>query len=155
MEAPEHAPHHLVVGAVGTALVATTFVPEIDNNGIAGGGIFAEYTVVPNWLAIELDVRLLAAHEGTEFGGELPIDLLLKKPFELSEMLEAYIGIGATVVPNLHGGDHNAGIASVVGGYYWLSDHFALNAELDYNLLLAAPVVVQEVGASIGVALGI
>jgi hypothetical protein len=156
-EAPEHAPGHLVLGLGGTSLLATTFADSLEHNGSFGGGFFAEYTAVPGWLAIELDVRLLGAWEVDAFHGELPIDLLLKKPFELSEKVELYIGLGGTVVPILITANPQVlgGLASVVGGYYWLTAHVALAAEVDYNLLFGAPYVIQEVGGSAGVALGL
>ena len=80
--------HRFVAGA-GSAVEAT--------GGAAvnfGGSAFLEWTAVEEWLELELGIGLLRA----EGGVELPVGLLLKKPFRLSRRAEVMLGLGPELV---------------------------------------------------------
>jgi hypothetical protein len=99
-----------------------------------GVSLGVERVLVPGWLDVEVSV-LLAPGRG---GLTLPIDLVLKKPFELSPTIEAFVGLGlATEWLEAGEAETAYGAASQVGVYYWLDPHFALAFEGEYNLLLS------------------
>lgn len=92
-----------------------------------------ERVLVPGWLEAELSV-LVAPGPG---GLTLPIDLVLKKPFELSSSVEAFVGLGLATEWFEAGEQATAyGAASQLGMYYWFDPHFGLAFEGEYNLLL-------------------
>lgn len=99
-----------------------------------GVSIGIERVLLPGWLAAELSV-LVAPGTG---GLTLPIDLVLKKPFELSSSVEGFVGLGlATEWLEAGEAETAYGAASQLGAYYWLAPHFALAFEGEYNLLLS------------------
>ena len=117
-----------------------------------GGGVFGEYTFVPGWFQAEVGVRFLA--EGKE-KTVMPIDILLKKPFELDHSAEAFIAAGATIVPTIAGeGETTAGVATAVGSYFWVSQHVGLVFEVNYNLLFEEEPL-SELGGAVGIAYGL
>ena len=59
-----------------------------------GAGIFGEISAVPNWLEIELAIKALA----TADGALIPIDVLFKIPFHLTNTIHPFIGLGPTLV---------------------------------------------------------
>ncbi|HTV17127.1 MAG TPA: hypothetical protein VMG12_00610 [Polyangiaceae bacterium] len=102
--------------------------------GRVGVSIGVERVIVPGWLEAEVSV-LIAPGEG---GITLPIDLVIKKPFEFSHELEAFIGVGLATSWLKAGESETAyGAASQAGVYYWMDKHFALAFEGEYNLLLS------------------
>ena len=99
-----------------------------------GVSIGIERVLVPGWLAAELSV-LVAPGTG---GLTLPIDLVLKKPFEFSSSVEGFVGLGlATEWLEAGEAETAYGAASQLGANYWLAPHFALAFEGEYNLLLS------------------
>jgi hypothetical protein len=99
-----------------------------------GVSLGVERVLVPGWLDAEVSV-LVAPGSG---GLTLPIDLVLKKPFELSRSVEGFIGLGLATEWLEAGESETAyGAASQLGVYYWLDRHFALVFEGEYNLLLS------------------
>jgi hypothetical protein len=112
-----------------------------------GVSIGVERVLVPGWLDVEVSV-LVAPGSG---GLTLPIDLVLKKPFELSPTVEAFIGLGLATEWFEAGESETAyGAASQLGVYYWLDPHFALAFEGEYNLLLSPETEHEVVLASGG-----
>jgi hypothetical protein len=85
-EAIEHAIILGVGGAVEFELGDRSFHP--------GANVFAEYEAIENWLEFELGASMLSA----EGGVEMPIDLLLKKPFRLTRNVEFMVGLGLEIV---------------------------------------------------------
>lgn len=99
-----------------------------------GVSLGVERVLVPGWLDAEVSV-LIAPGTG---GLTLPIDLVLKKPFEFTHELEGFIGIGLATEWFEAGEAETAyGAASQLGAYYWVDSHFALAFEGEYNLLLS------------------
>lgn len=99
-----------------------------------GVSIGVERVLVPGWLDAEVSV-LVAPGAG---GLTLPIDLVLKKPFEFTHELEGFIGVGLATEWFEAGESETAyGAASQLGAYYWVDPHFALAFEGEYNLLLS------------------
>jgi hypothetical protein len=99
-----------------------------------GVSIGVERVLVPGWLDAEISV-LVAPGSG---GLTLPIDLVLKKPFEFSDRIEGFIGLGLATEWFEAGESETAyGAASQLGAYYWVDPHFALAFEGEYNLLLS------------------
>lgn len=101
-----------------------------------GVSIFYERELVPRWLEVELNVGLIDGAAGLQ----VPIDLLLKKPFHLGRRLTPYIGIGPSIelFPR---GDRSPlpGVTGGVGLYLWLSRDFGLDLELDYTAHFLSP----------------
>ena len=98
-----------------------------------GVSIGVERVLVPGWLDAEISV-LVAPGSG---GLTLPIDLVLKKPFEFSHRVEGFIGLGLATEWFEAGESETAyGAASQLGVYYWVDPHFALAFGGEYNLLL-------------------
>ena len=81
--------HRFIVGAGGA------FELEITGASVHGGGsLFLEWEAIDKWLELELGIAGLAA----EGGVEVPIDLLVKKPFRLSRRVELMVGLGPELV---------------------------------------------------------
>lgn len=136
----------------GAAFAALGPVGRKEATAAIGGGVFGEYTIIPSWLQAEASVRFLA--EGSE-KLVMPVDLLLKKPFELDHGAEAFIAAGGTIVPVLSGeGETAGGLATAVGSYFWLNQHAGLAFELNYNLIAEAELV-HELGGALGVVYGL
>ncbi len=53
-----------------------------------------EWDAIENWLEFEVGASILSADGGVE----VPIDLLVKKPFRLSRWAELMVGVGPEVV---------------------------------------------------------
>lgn len=115
---------------------------------LAGVAISYERVLVPGWLEAEI-TALFAPGEG---GLTLPVDVVLKKPFELTHEWEAFVGLGLATEWFESGERETAyGLGTQLGGHYWLDEHFALELEGEYNLLVhpetAHEVVVAAGGA--------
>lgn len=110
--------------------------PEAEGDRVlrrVGVSLGVERVFVPGWLAAEVSV-LLAPGTG---GITLPIDLVLKKPFEFSHEFEGFLGLGLATEWFEAGESETAyGISSQLGMYYWMNPHFALALDGEYNLLL-------------------
>jgi hypothetical protein len=112
----------------------------------AGVAISYERVLVPGWLEAEV-TALFAPGEG---GLTLPVDLVLKKPFEFTHEWEAFVGVGLATEWFEAGEQETAyGLGTQLGGHYWLDEHFALEVEGEYNLLLH-PETAHEVVAAAG-----
>ena len=117
----------------------------------SGANAFLEYEAIESWLELELEISLLAA----EGGREVPIDLLVKKPFRLSRDIELMIGIGPEIV-RVWGTEKNG---TFVGGelvfdfMFWPSRHVGLWIEPTYSLIFRSGVS-HSVGTTGGVIFG-
>jgi hypothetical protein len=99
-----------------------------------GVSIGFERVLIPGWLDAEVSV-LVAPGSG---GLTLPIDLVLKKPFELSQQVEGFVGLGLATEWFEAGESETAyGAASQLGVYYWMGSQFALAFQGEFNLLLS------------------
>jgi hypothetical protein len=111
-----------------------------------GIAISYERVLVPGWLEAEI-TALFAPGAG---GLTLPVDLVLKKPFEFSHEWEAFVGLGLATEWFEAGEQETAyGLGTQLGAHYWLDEHFAIEVEGEYNLLLH-PETAHEVVAAIG-----
>jgi len=108
---------------------------ELDLPGASthgGGNVMLEYEAIDGWLEFELGVSALSVHGGLE----VPIDLLVKKPFRLSDGAELMIGLGPEVV-HVTGPDHGTfgGIEFVADFMFWPTHHFGWWLEPSYDLV--------------------
>ncbi|MGD0678273.1 MAG: hypothetical protein ABSC94_22920 [Polyangiaceae bacterium] len=81
--------HTIIVGVGGAA--------ELELRGGAvhpGGNLMLEWDAIENWLELEVGASVLSADGGVE----VPIDLLVKKPFRLTRWAEFMVAIGPEVV---------------------------------------------------------
>ena len=117
-----------------------------------GVGAFVEYSLIHEVLEVELGVHLFPGADASA----LPIDLLFKHPFELSERIHPFVGLGPTIVPRFGsaGGKTLFGGVVEAGSYFWLTHHVGLLAQVAYNLLGGAGEVVHEFQADGGVVFG-
>ena len=67
----------------------------------------------------------------------LPVELFLKKPFQLGSIAEPFVGVGVAA-EWLDAGEYEPryGIASELGSYFWLNSHVGLVLESEYSLLM-------------------
>jgi hypothetical protein len=86
-ETPEHT---IILGIGGAAEL------ELGDGSVhPGGNVMVEWDAIENWLEFEVGVSVLAADGGVE----VPIDLLVKKPFGLTRWAEFMVAVGPEVVP--------------------------------------------------------
>jgi hypothetical protein len=142
----EELDHTVIVGAGAAAEL------ELGNAGLHPGlNVFIEYEAIENWLELELGVSVLAA----EGGLEIPVDLLVKKPFRLTRHLELMIGIGPQIV-RISGTDKNG---TFIGGelvfdfMFWPTRHVGLWLEPAYAFVFRDGVS-HSVGTTGGVIFG-
>jgi hypothetical protein len=142
----EELEHTVIVGVGGAAEL------ELGNAGLHPGlNVFIEYEAIENWLELELDVSLLAA----EGGLEIPVDLLIKKPFRLTRHLELMIGIGPQIV-RVSGTEKNGtfiGGEAVLDFMFWPTRHVGLWLEPNYAFVFRNGVS-HSVGTTGGVIFG-
>ena len=85
----ENTEHTIIVGVGGAGeleLPSGSFHP--------GANVMLEWDAIESWLELEVGASFLSA----EGGLEVPIDLLVKKPFRLAWWSEFMIGVGPEVV---------------------------------------------------------
>lgn len=147
-EGEEHH-NHFFLGANGQAL-AVIAGGEVAPAG--GGGAFFEFTVIENWLEIEAAVHVLSSHGELE----LPIDVLLKKPFHATKSIHPYVGLGPAVLPIFasEGTKVYGGLAFAGGSYFWFTQHVGWSVGLNYNLLFGGGSIKNEVGGTSGIVFG-
>jgi hypothetical protein len=86
----EDVEHTIIMGVGGAS--------ELELRGGAvhpGGNLTIEWDAIENWLEVEVGASVLSADGGVE----VPIDLLVKKPFRLTRWVEFMVAIGPEVVP--------------------------------------------------------
>ena len=81
--------HTIIVGVGGAGEL------ELGDRSLHPGvNIMVEWDAVENWLELEVGASVLSADHGVE----VPIDLLVKKPFRLARWAELMVGVGPEVV---------------------------------------------------------
>ena len=140
--------NHYFVGATSVELAA---IGGEELEGVFGGGSFLEFTVIENWLEIEAAVNVVKTTAGPV---EIPVDVLLKKPFHVNTWLHPYVGLGPAVVLVAGKSKVDVGLATAAGSYFWLTQHVSLSAEIDNNVLAGDGKVLYEVGGKTGVVFG-
>ena len=99
----------------------------------AGANVFLEYEAIQGWLELELGVSWLAVPGGTE----LPIDLLMKKPFSLTRELELMVGVGPQIVRVFHPNEGGTflGVEFALDFMYWPTRHVGLWLQPAYGVV--------------------
>lgn len=115
-----------------------------------GGGGFVEYAVDHEWLEVELSVQAFGEHGDVL----LPVEMVLKKPFHLTDAVHPFVGAGPMVAV-LFAGENAAHFGGLVTGgtYVWFSDHLGLLAAGTYGVV-SDRALVHEVGGSLGLVAG-
>jgi hypothetical protein len=83
-----------------------------DGAHAAGGAVGIEITPIENWLSIETSVSAIRGAGGTE----MPIEVALRKPWQLSPKLELMAGIAPELVRRF-------GADGATFGGVWVSAH--------------------------------
>lgn len=98
-EKDESAEHTIVLGVGGA-----TELELGDGSLHPGANLMVEWDAIENWLELEVGVSVLTANHGVE----VPVDLLVKKPFKLARWAELMIGVGpeAVQVTGANGGTY-------------------------------------------------
>jgi hypothetical protein len=107
-----------------------------DRSFHAGGTAFFEVEVIERWLEIEAGVSIVR----TGSGFEVPIDLLFKKPFRLTQGIELMVGVGPEVVRSFRAGSTARtffGVEGALDFMFWPTDHFGFWAEPTYDLVFS------------------
>jgi hypothetical protein len=128
--AAEDDEHTLVLGLGGAG--------EVDLRERAfrpGAHAFVEWTAIRDWLELELGASLLA-HGGAV---EVPVELLLKKPFALGHNAEVMLGIGPEIVYAASSGARKAatslGLAVDLDFMFWPWRRIGLWVEPGYDVV--------------------
>ena len=88
-EKDDNLDHTFIVGVGGAAEL------ELGDGSLhAGANLMVEWDAIENWLELEIGASVLTATHGVE----IPVVLLVKKPFELARWVEFMVGIGPEVV---------------------------------------------------------
>ena len=113
-------------------------------------GAIYERTLVPSWLELEYSLNLLVAPDGPH----LPIDVVLKKPFHVSHIVDPYIGLGPSLTIGLGEEKFAApgGIASA-GVYLWARERMGVMLEVDYAVVYELGDIVHEAEGTAGAVL--
>lgn len=138
-------PGHWVLGAAGLGLAS--FVRREDPRSgreereeelLFGGKLFLERALVPEWLELEASAGAVWIGRGPA-GLVVPLELLLKVPFQLTSSIHPYLGAGVALdIEHLEREEETRylpGLSAAAGGYLWFSDALGLDLELSYTLL--------------------
>lgn len=90
---------------------------EPDEGTVHPGATFAfEVTPIEHWLEIEVGISAVKSDGGTE----LPLDVLFKKPWRISQTFEFMIGVGPELI-HATGPDHATywGVSAVLDFMFW------------------------------------
>ncbi|HVT09046.1 MAG TPA: hypothetical protein VHO67_16415 [Polyangia bacterium] len=103
--------------------------------GHFGAAAFVEVEAIDEWLELELGAQILA----TAPGREASLDLVLKKPFRVTERLEVMTGLGPTVIQTSGAGETRTawGIEAAVDFMYWPAGRVGFWAEPAYEIVLS------------------
>jgi hypothetical protein len=116
-----------------------------------GPNVMVEWDAIENWLELEVETSILAAAHGTE----VPIGLVVKKPFHLARWAEMMLGVG----PELVHVSNATTKATYVGGQvafdfmFWPTQRFGFWIEPSYDLI-ARDVASHGVGTTGGLLIG-
>ena len=81
--------HTVIVGVGGAGEL------ELGDQSLHPGvNLMVEWDAIENWLELEVGASILTANHGAE----VPIDLLVKKPFRLARWAEFMVGVGPELV---------------------------------------------------------
>jgi hypothetical protein len=145
-EKDDNTEHTIIVGVGGA-----TELELGDGSLHPGANIMVEWDAIENWLELEVGASMLAADHGVE----VPIDLLVKKPFKLTRWAEFMVGVGPEVVqvtgPNK--GTYFGGEAALDFMFWPWGRRVGLWVEPEYDAIIHGGVS-SGVGATGGVLIG-
>lgn len=106
-----------------------------------GPGIFLERVLIPHYLEGEVTTALSMNSHGLL----IPVDFLLKKPFNLHPRLEPFIGAGLALAIHAAGGHAEVYPGAIFSGgtSIWLGRHLGLTLELDYSIMAHHGVTIE------------
>lgn len=142
---PIHNHHHIIAAR----LLSVAGFSSHGEDSLAGVGIFYELVLLPNWLELEVSFAALFNSERQNY----PIDVLIKKPFVISDTVEVHAGIGA-LANIVRGGRHDntyPGAIATVDGYIWTTPALGFLMEFNYAIV-AEEMALHELEGAIGVA---
>jgi hypothetical protein len=138
--------HTIIVGVGGA-----TELELGDASLHSGANVMVEWDVIEDWLEFEVGASALSAANGIE----IPVDLLVKKPFKLKPWAEFMVGVGPEVVqvtgPNR--GTHFGGEAALDFMFWPWGSRVGLWVEPEYDLVFQ-PSASSGIGTTGGVLLG-
>ena len=170
---PHHAEstHHnsIEFGLGATALAAFEDKGTESHSGSHFGvGLSVTVPVIPNWLEVELMGRMINIERGLAY----PIDLMLRKPFVISEHVHLYVALGPSMVvysrrkesaesgaePVVAESGRESGVyfgvASAVGVDLWLTPRYGVFIEPNFNMYWHEGATIKEVGGVAGAMVG-
>lgn len=140
--------HRFVVGAGGAAEV------ELPGGALhPGASVMAEWDAIEDWLELEIGASALAAPGGFE----MPVELLVKKPFRLGRWAEVMAGAGPELVyvATPGNGRFYPGVELAVDFMFWpWSAPMGLWVEPSYDAVFRDGGVSHGVGATGGLLCG-
>ena len=149
-EANEHGAdeieHTIIVGVGGAAELELR-----DGSLHPGANLMVEWDAIENWLELEVEASVLSADGGVE----VPLGLLIKKPFRLARWAEFMIGVGPELVrvSNPTTKATYGGAQLALDFMFWPSQHVGLWVEPSYDLVFRNAVS-HGIGSTGGLLLG-
>jgi len=127
-EDEEYIEHTIILGVGGAGELELA-----DGTLHAGANVMVEWDAIDNWLELELEASILSADRGTE----IPVDLIVKKPFHLTRWAEVMIGVGPEVVQvsNPTTKATYFGASAALDFMFWPTQRFGLWVEPSYDLI--------------------
>jgi hypothetical protein len=120
--------HRLVLGIGGAAEAELR-----DHTAHAGGNVMLEWDAIEEWLELEVGLSVLT----TPGGLELPVDLLVKKPFTLARGVEVMAGLGPEIVQVTGGAERGTyfGGELALDFMFWPTRKVGLWVEPEYDFV--------------------
>jgi hypothetical protein len=117
-----------------------------------GANVMIEWDAIEDWLELEIGASVLAA----EGGVEVPIDLLVKKPFKLAQRAEFMVGVGPEIVrvTGTNRGTYFGGELAFDFMFWPWGRHIGLWLEPEYDVIFVAGHPSSGTGATGGVLFG-
>lgn len=116
-----------------------------------GGTVALEFTAIERWL--ELEIGFTAIHSATSV--EMPVDVLFKKPWQISPTFELMIGFGPELI-HATGPDSGTfwGVSSVVDLMFWPKKNIGWYAEPGYEVTFRDGVSRRGLAFAVGLLIG-
>ena len=120
--------------------------------GLHNGGAFAfEVTPIEHWLELEFGFTAIRADGSTE----MPVDVLFKKPWQISPRFEFMIGVGPELI-HATGPDHATfwGVSSVLDFMFWPTRNVGWYLEPGYEVTFRDGTKRHGLGLAVGLLIG-
>ncbi len=134
--------------ALGIKAVNATSIHDGHASPHFGVGLFFEHAVIEHALELELSTSLLSTD-----GAMVPVELLARVPFSLTESFSLFVGAGPLAVfalPNEGEANVHFGFSTALGGALWVDHDFGLMLSANFAGLFDHGFV-PEVGGAAGV----